>query len=338
MSQMIRFTVLASALAVLPWSAAGEPGFDQTSRTTIDTDYVRLGIFPVTGDRGLFFFIPNVPRAGEPQLFVHGEDGRLFAAVRLELPEAMDARVKAAATLPPGAGAGPVVVASVYALGAGGQTAGLLAFVERGGRVIRMVRTNPYLATYLRSAPDGSFWALGWDIEGGANASATGILRHYSSNGELLGSYLPRGQFRAYGKQHPVFLTSEEGSAVLDVTGDRVGMFLPSARLWLETDYQGRELSRVPVTLPALPGGDPPNDLVGAGRIVASGQLLVWLRSGRYVTLDRTTGRFDSPRPRVEGRGSVLGVEGDKALVGGRRQSPNEIFAFEWVPVADLLR
>ena len=109
--------------------------------------------------------------------------------------------------------------------------AGLLAFIAQNGAVIRLVRTNSFLATHLRSAPDGSFWALGWDIERGANTSATGILRHYSATGELLGAYLPRGEFPKGGKPHPVFLTSEEGAAVLDVTEDRVGMFLPSARL-----------------------------------------------------------------------------------------------------------
>lgn len=335
MSQTMRYTMVASVVGVI-LGASGAPGPDEAKRAVVEKDYVRLGIFPVTEDRGLFFFIPHQPGVGEPQLYVHGPGGQLLEEVKLELPEAMDARVKAAA-LAPAAGAEPVVVASVYALGSGGQTAGLLAFVARGGKVLRIVRTNPFLATHLRSAPDGSFWALGWDIETGANTSATGILRHYSSNGELLGAYLPRGQFRQYSNMHPVFLSSEEGSAVLDVTGDRVGMFLPSARLWLETDYQGRELHRVPVTLPELPGGDPPNDRVGAARIIPGGQLLVWLRSGRYATMDRTTGQFDSPRQRVEGRVGVLDVEGDKVLIVGRRRSPNEVSVFEWVPIADVL-
>lgn len=34
----------------------------------------------------------------------------------------------------------------------------------------------------------------------------------------------------------------------------------------------------------------------------------------------------------------MLAVDGGKALVAGRLQSPGEMFAYEWIPVADLLR
>lgn len=55
--------------------------------------------------------------------------------------------------------------------------------------------------------------------------------------------------------------------------------FDETSRTAIDQDYA--RLGIFPVTGPAVPGGDPPNDRVGAGRILASGQLLVWLRSGR---------------------------------------------------------
>lgn len=321
------------AAALTPEALRGE-----VRQVTLPDEYQSVVLRPITWDGGYFLVTPIDPKAGEPQVFVHQSDGSLLYEATVTLPDAAAVSVKAAAVLDTDG----ALVISIHSWSRAAQSAAMLGFIDKTGHLLRIVRTNPFLAVRLRAAPDGSVWALGWDFEHGAGTSGAEVLRHYSSTGELLGAFLPRGQFPR--ESHPSFSSGELGSPQLEVTADRVDLLLPGPRLWVQTDHQGHVLQRVSLAFKKQPDGALQTAALLSAGLAPDGRILSWMQGGAgtgasgYYTLD-SAGiwrplAFNASR---SGRWGLVGINANSALVRSQRDGMHKL-AFEWVALDEVLR
>lgn len=329
---MIRIEYLTCVLVatLTPGVVCGE-----VRRVTLPDQYQSFELRPVTWDRGYFLVMPAEPKSGEPQVFVHRSDGSPLYKLTVPLTGAARVSVHAAAILD----ADGALVVSTHAWSDAAQPAAMLCFTDGAGRLLKTVRTNPFLAVRLKVAPDGSVWALGWDFEHGAGTSSTEILRHYSAAGELLGAFLPRGQFPR--ETHPSFNSGEAGSPQLAVTPDTVNLFLPGPRLWIQTDHQGRVLRRVPLAFSKQPDGTLQTAKLLGSAVASGGRVLSWMQGGTapsgYYTLDSSgTWQPLSFNASRNGRWGLLGIQANSALVRARGDGSDKL-VFEWVALDEVL-
>jgi hypothetical protein len=82
------------------------------------------------------------------------------------------------------------------AFSADGKGAGFIAFVEPDNTK-EIVRTYPYAPRRIAMAADGTVWAAGFEIVDGFEKDKSinlqhGVLRHFSKDGKLIESFLPR--------------------------------------------------------------------------------------------------------------------------------------------------
>ena len=81
-----------------------------------------------------------------------------------------------------------------------GRAAPFIGWISADGASQRMIRTEPFTPHLIAVAADGSFWAVGRNLnshrgERGVDLDA-GVLRHFDQSGRPLGAYLPRSGFK----------------------------------------------------------------------------------------------------------------------------------------------
>lgn len=121
-----------------------------------------------------------------------------------------------------------------------GGPASFIAWLDHTGKTARLVQVSaavPYLVCF---ADDGSLWAavhmrLAENPE--QEIARYDVLRHYGADGKLIGSALRREAFPA--RSSPDWL-AEYGS--LTASHDRIGLFAPTGRIWVEISYAGTDL------------------------------------------------------------------------------------------------
>jgi hypothetical protein len=204
---------------------------------------------------------------------------------------------------------GTLALALAYAKDRGAHGGGIALF-DRAGTQIRFFDTGSYLPTQVAFGPDHSIWALGWNGKPGTETSADfRLLRNYSREGQEIGAYLPRSSFAA----EPDPVGPITGLWQLRVSKDRVGALLYQSSvltpfqhlrprsLWVETDYQGKELGRWDV--------DPGFDQFA---FTQSGRVYEKLGS-EVKLLDRGANAWRSTAPRPEG--ILLGADADSLVL-----------------------
>lgn len=168
------------------------------------------------------------------------QTGALVAAAKLTLPDAANVVVRDAAVAPSGD-----LVAAASAQNASGALCSVIAWIDRGGRLVRAVRTSPFAARQIIFAEDGNLWAAGRVHDDQfQDVPDHEIMRVYDQQGRIIRSVLPRGSFAA-GRQHPLreaFIASGNG---------RIGLYSASASEWVEVSLSGELLGRwQPLSLP----------------------------------------------------------------------------------------
>lgn len=125
-----------------------------------------------------------------------------------------------------------------------GQPSGFIALLDHSGNTAQLIQIAggaPFLVCF---ADDGTLWAAvrtrGTNLE---EALSYDILRHYTADGKLIGSAVPRKLFRT------ARFPGETGA--LSASHDRIGFLAASRRTWVEVSYSGKQLTNV--VLPAGP-------------------------------------------------------------------------------------
>jgi hypothetical protein len=122
-----------------------------------------------------------------------------------------------------------------------------LVLFDAGGFQISMIDTGRFFPGHIAIAPDHSIWATGmqWDESLSKDDTDYFVLRNYSRNGRLLGSYLSRSTFPpGLPPGNPGALTA------LMIAGDRIGIVASSGQIGslrevIQLDLNGNVLGRM---------------------------------------------------------------------------------------------
>jgi hypothetical protein len=128
-----------------------------------------------------------------------------------------------------------------------GTRAGV-AILDKAGNHVRVIETQPYRPAQVCFAPDHSIWTLGdqWKVNL-RPADDFMVFHHYSRNGNLLGSFVPRSALPTWeGMGVDQVVAPFVGGWRLRASQDRIGAALWAALLlgsdkqaWVELDLQG---------------------------------------------------------------------------------------------------
>lgn len=231
--------------------------------------------------------------------------GALVAEAKLALPGAVAARIRDVAVAPNGD-----FVAAASAQSASGAISSVIAWVDRGGRLVRAVRTSPFAAARIAFAGDGTLWAAGRvHDEQFKPVPNHDLVRVYDSQGRLVGSLLPSGSFSA-GQQHPA------AEAFLASGKDRMGLYSAAAAEWVEMSLSGEILGRWRTA--ALPEGA---SLIGVG-LTSSGDVYL----GGFIRPSSPSGNENDRPPgsvlyRLNKSDGSLSAMDASPLVGARKDA-----------------
>ncbi len=119
------------------------------------------------------------------------------------------------------------------------------ALLDKAGNQIRIVETQPYTPSQVCFAPDHSIWMFGDESYSKAQPNFDFMtFRHYSRNGELLGSFVPRSTLPAWeGGGLDSAVGPFIGSWRLRASKDRIGAALLLGgfrQAWIELGLQGQ--------------------------------------------------------------------------------------------------
>ncbi len=182
--------------------------------------------------------------------------------------------------------------------------------MDAGGKLVGSFDTGAYLPNSIAFAEDHTIWSFGWQRDPtrpGHPASNYLAVRHYSTDGQQLGAYLPRSLFVG-GMEPACWNWQEQG---IYVTADRIGLLACSGQNmgnpeWVELDPNGKLTGRwrfgsfhrrVALTT---------DGHVYAQETVAGPQL------GQVFALDRASGTFQLVALKVNGR--LDGADGNQLV------------------------
>ena len=171
-------------------------------------------------------------RSALPVVRLFDAAGQQIAVVSVRLPGADWVSVSRAAH-----GVGGLIPICGSAKDSEAHVAGFLALAAADGKIATLVRTEPYVATAVSVAPDGTIWTKGAEfvpIKRTPSKTERGILRHFDSSGKLLAEFLPQSGL----SRRELFLGVDQ----LTSTSTRVGWYLNNAQAHLspcESRHQG---------------------------------------------------------------------------------------------------
>jgi hypothetical protein len=257
------------------------------------------------------------------QVFLFNRSGQLVLHTRIDIPNYGEIKIFDVAASADGS-----VVISASGTGVGA----FLALLNSSGTIDRIIKDPAFPLARLCFAPDGTLWAMGSYLDHSIHRPEDmpdyPTLRHYSRDGQLLGSMLPRNSFALRTWQEPGLF------ALLVASRDRIGIYSRSANEWVEVSPAGEIIGRWEgVNMPDH------SDITGVG-MLADGSLYVSAQGpsaehprqigflGVY-SLDKQSGEWkpfnvfdESGKKRST---MIYGADGDTFLV---RSGPS---AFTWI-------
>jgi hypothetical protein len=133
---------------------------------------------------------------------------------------------------------------SAHAYRAAAATRSGIVILNTTGRQIRVIETEPHKPSQICFVPDHSLWMFG-DQWGSHDHPASDFMtfRHYSRDGKLLGSFVPRSALPKWeGEGLDQVVAPFVGLWRLRAAKDRIGATLlvgPSKQAWVELDLNG---------------------------------------------------------------------------------------------------
>jgi hypothetical protein len=160
-----------------------------------------------------------------------------------------------------------VYVAGSYVRQADIAVTDFIAELDLTGHIVRTFGLGLYRPRRICAADDGTLWTLGQVLNenGEDSGAASGMLRNYSVNGQLLNAYLPGSEFpvvsRNIAKKSRVFLSCGDES---------VGVYLGPARRWIEIPFGGGAAQQWQIEPPQSAPTMTHLTLLGKGTVYAS--------------------------------------------------------------------
>ncbi len=313
MKSTVKFllTLAGSSLMAASSAVAADAAKPAKHVTLEDVGGGRTVVIP-KWDNGFFvrFEIPD--GSTTPTVYLQDANGKDLTAAVVSIPDAVENSIADVAVSPQGG-----LAVAGGASWRDGQASGYILFLSPAGKRLQLVRTAPFSPRRICFSPDGSVWALGWELDaGGRELPEYNILRHYGRDGVVIRSAIPRSLFSLPGHAGPV------SQSYLSVSGDHVGVYVSKSKEWIEvSSTTGAMLRR----WAGLSLG--PNSAVIGAFMTDSGS--AYINSENRQTQVRTVHKLD----RINGTwADVKNVS--KRVVGTDRESVLELFAhsqIRWV-------
>jgi hypothetical protein len=250
-----------------------------------------------------------------PHYSVYSREGKLIARFRLDLPGAD--RTLAGAFAPADDGYVAIGIAI-----RGAERVASLCFLDRRGKLLKVVKTSPAGLVSLSVAPDRTVWGLGGIGPEDRPESEDPVLFQFSMEGKLLGTALPR---RLFGQESPLEPEPGKGNPALASAANRVVVYAPGNYQLFELGLDRKLLASYTIRPPnRYRDGQPAADLMTVSAVTVTNQGAVYGllrggdRSGIYE-LDRLQKRWVALPPDLLerfGAVSLIGSDGNQlALV-----------------------
>lgn len=241
------------------------------------------------------------------QLTVYQPSGKLQFTKTLEAPNAMpcfpaDSAVDTDGTL-------------AVAIGYSGPLgyAGGIILLDATGKQTSFIDTKLYVPSHIGFDHQHSIWAIGWQHDEIRNETADSndyaMVRRYSRNGTETGAFVQRSLWKTKGEP----AGSSLGYWHMSIAKDRIGALVYdhyAERIpeWIEWDYEGKLISRIPITA----------RMDGGRAYTTSGKLYsgIWLEKEKVrvlSVLDSETGAWKpvADKQHVGEWKLLLGADGD---------------------------
>ena len=148
------------ALLATPAAAQVAVGFEKQISLE-DVSGGRIVVVP-KWEHGYFISF-DIPDGGtSPAVYVQDADGKHLMTATVSIPDSAETGLSDAAVSPQGD-----VAVSGGASIADGRATAFIIFISKAGKTFQMVRTSPFTARRLCFNPDGTLWALGWELDDG---------------------------------------------------------------------------------------------------------------------------------------------------------------------------
>jgi hypothetical protein len=145
----------------------------------------------------------------------------------------------------------------ILAAGGGIKTDGsgqrFIAKTDPAGRTVQSVDTGRFTTRHVCEAPDGTVWALGYDLDIHDSPDADrNVLRHYSFEKGLLGTFVSFDSISKFPDAYSAIANS--GRSYLRCGKDRVFVYLAPAARYIEVDASTEKLTRWSVDMSSVVG------------------------------------------------------------------------------------
>jgi hypothetical protein len=133
-----------------------------------------------------------------------------------------------------------------------GSSQRFIAKTDAAGRTVQSVHTGRFTTRQVCEAPDGTVWALGFDLDIHDSPDADkNVLRHYSFEKGLLGSFVSLDSIS--GLPDSYLAISNPGKSYLRCGKDRVSVYVGPTAQYIEVDASTEKLTRgMSLCLPLL--------------------------------------------------------------------------------------
>ncbi len=172
-----------------------------------------------------------------PNLALYDRDGKLVGKARVWLDGASFLRIIDTAVRRDGS-----IALVGYAVTSSGTLAGFLAHVSISQGSARIIQTSPFEGQAVDFGPDGTIWVLGMEFGPGRRYTAApdhSMVQHFGADDTLQGQHLLRSNFTC-----ELAAEGNMGLPRVAASSDRIGLFAPLCRMWVELTTTGELLGQ----------------------------------------------------------------------------------------------
>lgn len=216
----------------------------------------------------------------EENLALYDGHGKLVGKTRIWFQDASFLRIEDAAARKDGN-----VAVVGWAVTSSGSHAAFLADVSVTRSSERIIQTSPFEGQAVGFGPDGTIWVLGLEVGPGRRMEAAPdhyMVQHFGTDDILKDQHLLRSDF------HCELAIQINGVPRVVASGDRIGLFAPFCRMWLELSPAGEVLGQWKWN---------PRAPVSNGVEKLGGARMASVRSVTLTSGNELYGRSDWPKP-----------------------------------------
>jgi len=162
--------------------------------------------------------------------------GKLVGKTRIWFQDASFLRIEDAAARKDGN-----IAVVGWTVTSSGSHAAFLADVSVTRSNGRIIQTSPFEGRAVDFGPDGTIWVLGLEVGSGRRTESAPdhyMVQHFGDGDILLDQHLLRSDV------HCELATQINGVPRVVASGDRIGLFAPFCRMWLELSPAGEVLGQ----------------------------------------------------------------------------------------------